>query len=252
MTMSGPTIQTYDRIGVGYARCRHADPRIANRILAALDDAETIVNVGAGAGSYEPVDRQVVGVEPSLTMIRQRPPTAAAVVQGYAEALPFKEKSFAASMAVLTIHHWSDWRAGLREMLRVSRRRVVLFTWDPASAGFWLHEYLPDHLANDRRRFPSLWALQEVLGPVQIIPVAVPHDCQDGFMGAYWRRPTAYLAPEVRGAMSGLATRDASAGITRLAADIANGTWDRRYAGISNLQQLDIGYRLVIASDVAR
>src|SRR5881394_4216880 len=116
--------ETYDQIGVGYTRRRQADTRIAGRILDALGDAETIVNVGAGAGSYEPVDRRVVGVEPARTMIRQRGPTAAAVVRGYAEALPFATGAFAASLAVLTIHHWSDWRAGLREMVRVARQRV--------------------------------------------------------------------------------------------------------------------------------
>ncbi len=249
--MAESAVQTYDRIGVGYARRRQADARIAAYILTALGDAETIVNVGAGAGSYEPADRRVVGVEPAMTMIRQRGPAAAPAVQGSAEALPFVTGAFAAALAVLTIHHWSDWRVGLREMLRVAQQRVVLLTWDPDSTGFWLHDYLPDLLEYDRRIFPTLPALREVAGSVEIVPVPIPHDCRDGFLGAYWRRPVAYFADDVRQAISSLATQDASAGLAQLAADTADGTWERRYANISHLEQLDVGYRLVIVAGAA-
>jgi SAM-dependent methyltransferase len=250
--MTESVVQTYDRIGVGYARRRQADGRIAAHILAALGDTKTIVNVGAGAGSYEPTDRQVVGIEPAMMMIRQRGPTAAPAVCGYAEALPFAAGAFAAALAVLTIHHWSDWRAGLREMQRVARARMVLLTWDPDSAGFWLHDYLPDLLERDKSKFPSLSALQEVTGPAEIVPVPIPHDCRDGFMGAYWRRPAAYLVPDVRQAISTLATGEASVGLERLAADLANGEWERRYGSIAGIEQLDIGYRLVITGGANR
>jgi hypothetical protein len=132
-------------------------------------------------------------------------------------------------------------------MQRVARRRVVLFTWDPGSAGFWLHDYLPDLLKTDRKKFPAVTALQEVTGPAEVVPVPIPHDCRDGFLGAYWRRPSAYLATDVRQSISSLATRDARAGLAQLETDIADGTWERRYATIQNLERLDVGYRLVIA-----
>jgi ubiquinone/menaquinone biosynthesis C-methylase UbiE len=157
------TAQKYDRIGAGYVLRRRPDPRIAVMIWGALGDAESIVNVGAGTGSYEPPGRSVVAVEPATAMIRQRSPFAAPAVRASAEALPFPDASFGAALAVLTIHHWSDWRAGLRELVRVSRRRVVLLTWDPRSTGFWVADYFPTLVDADRLRFPSLGALQEVL-----------------------------------------------------------------------------------------
>jgi SAM-dependent methyltransferase len=209
--MTGPVGQAYDRIGVGYTHKRRPDARIAAQILRALGSAETIVNVGAGAGSYEPDDRRIVGVEPAMTMIRQRGSAAAPVVRGYAESLPFATGAFAAAMAVLTIHHWSDWRAGLREIMRVARERVVLFTWDPASTGFWLHTYVPDLLTGDQKRFPALSTIQAVIGRAEIVPVPIPHDCVDGFLGAYWQRPAAYLEPAVRQAIS--KSHDAGGGI---------------------------------------
>lgn len=248
MTTTKPIGPTYDRIGIGYARRRRPDARIAAQILRALGSAETIVNVGAGAGSYEPVERRVIGVEPAMTMIRQRVPAAAPVVRGCAEALPFATGAFEASLALLTIHHWSDWRAGLREMVRVARKRIVLFTWDPASEGFWARDYWPEFRENDRKIFPALPAIQEVTGVAEVIPIPIPHDCVDGFMGAYWRRPAAYLDPDVRQSISSFAAVDASVGLARLAADISDGTWERRYASISNLEELDLGYRLLIAA----
>jgi SAM-dependent methyltransferase len=205
------------------------------------------VNVGAGTGSYEPAGRRVVAVEPSAAMIAQRGAAAAPVLRGTAEALPLATGAFAASLAVLTIHHWADWRAGLRELARVCRDRIVIFTWDPASPGFWLRDYLPGLLGDDRKRFPELAAIQEETGQATVLPVAVPHDCADGFMGAYWRRPSAYLDAGARAAISSLAAADAGAGLARLAADVASGEWQRRYAGIAVLDELDLGYRLVIA-----
>ena len=239
---------TYDRIGVGYVHRRMPDPRIAAVLWSALGDAESIVNVGAGTGSYEPRDRRVVAVEPAIAMIRQRPTFSAPVVRACAEALPFRDGSFAAALAVLTIHHWSDWRAGLRELVRVSRRKVVLFTWDPLSDGSWLNDYFPHLIDTDRLRFPSLTALQEILGEIEIAAVPIPHDCTDGFMGAYWRRPFAYLDPSVRSAISSLANAASSVSLATLADDLHTGAWEVKHGHVLKRQEIDLGYRLVVAS----
>lgn len=236
----------YDAIGEGYALARQPDPRIAAAILAALGDARSVVNVGAGAGSYEPRDRSVQAVEPSEKMIRQRPDGAAPCVQGAAEALPFATDAFDAAMAVLTIHHWSDWRAGLREMRRVARRRVVLLTFDIDAAPFWLtHDYFPALLQLDRQIMPPLSALERELGAFHATPVPVPHDCIDGFLGAYWRRPERYLDPAVRRSMSSFARIDAEAGLQRLARDLESGAWRACYGDLLALDAFDIGYRLL-------
>lgn len=250
--MEGRTDLTYDRIGSGYPLKRQTDERLAQQIRRALGDADSIVNVGAGSGSYEPVGIRVVGVEPATTMIRLRGTDAAPVVRGRAEALPFAADAFAAALAILTIHHWADWRAGLREMVRVARKRVVIFTWDPASDGFWIRDYMPDLIDRDRRIFPALSAIQGVTGASEVIPIPIPHDCLDGFLGAYWRRPASYHELGVRQAISSLATRDADVGLARLAADLDNGEWARVHAGISKLPQLDVGYRLLVTTKRSR
>jgi SAM-dependent methyltransferase len=243
--------QAYDHIGLGYARSRRSDPRIAAPIQAALRGADTVLNVGAGAGSYEPRDAAVVAVEPSRTMLRQRPPGAAPALRAHAEALPFRDGAFAAALAVLTLHHWRDWRAGLGEALRVSRDKVVLFTWDPDSPGFWFRDYAPELLETDRRRFPRIAALTAALIDPQVVPVPIPHDCVDGFMGAYWRRPAAYLSPEVRAAISSLTDGSAQPALDRLAADLASGAWDRKHGHLRQVDALDLGY-CVVAGRVAK
>jgi SAM-dependent methyltransferase len=239
----------YDTIGVGYSAYRRPDPRLAAHIDAALGAARTVVNVGAGAGSYEPVRRQVVAVEPSAVMVQQRPPGSAPAVRASAAALPFRDAAFDAALAILTVHHWLDWRRGLAELRRVARNRVVLFTWDPEISGFWLtQEYFPDVLETIRHTYPSLAAIADVLGPLDIKPVPIPADCSDGFLGAYWRRPAAYLDPGIRGAMSPLArVRESDPRLTRLAADLTDGTWTGRHGALLGLPDLDIGYRLVVA-----
>ena len=241
--------QRYDRIGVEYARTRRADVRIARAIAAALAGAGSIVNVGSGTGSYEPADREVVAVEPSTTMIGQRAPSAAPVVRAVAESLPFGAGAFQASLSVLSLHHWSDWRTGLRELVRVSRRRVVLMTWDPESQGFWLMtDYFPEMLAADRLRFPTLGALRSELGEIEATPIPIPHDCADGFLGAYWRRPRAYLDPQVRRGISSMAAETSAAGLARLGHDLASGAWERRHGHLLGRDTLEMGYRLVTAS----
>ncbi len=235
----------YDAIGDGYARRRRPDPRIARAIEGALGDARTVLNVGAGTGSYEPRDRDVQAVEPSETMIAQRAIDAAPCVRASAESLPFDDHSFDAAMAILTIHHWSDWRAGLREMQRVASR-VVLLTFDVEASDFWLtHDYLPALAELDRATMPSLDALREMLGDVAVTPVPIPHDCVDGFLGAYWRRPVAYLDPVARASMSSFARIDATAGLERLASDLDDGRWDTLHGHLLMRDTLDVGYRLV-------
>jgi SAM-dependent methyltransferase len=239
----------YDRIGIGYAGYRRPDPRIAARIEAALGPARSVVNVGAGTGSYEPADRTVIAVEPSAEMVRQRAGTAAPAVRGAAERLPLRDHSVDAALAVLTIHHWSDWRRGLAEMRRVARHRVVILTWEPAHHGFWLvQEYFPKIVAMDRESFPTLDGMRSVLGPVEVHPVPVPADCVDGFLGAYWRRPATYLDAGARGAISAFARlRGADETLARLRADLADGSWERRHGHLLELPELDIGYRLIVA-----
>ncbi|MGO1118117.1 class I SAM-dependent methyltransferase [Rhodovibrionaceae bacterium A322] len=238
----------YDTIGINYADLRRPDARIAARIGAALGSAETVLNVGAGAGSYEPRDRQVTALEPSAKMIAQRPAGAAPCVQGFAEDLPFEGGAFDAVMAVLTVHHWSDQARGLRELRRVARGPVVILTFDPDFQGFWLADYLPELISLDDANMPSLNAYAPHLGPVEITTVPVPHDCSDGFLGGYWRRPAAYLDARVRSAISCFWSMNRlEEGLARLAQDLESGGWERKYGELLTREDLDLGYRLVVA-----
>jgi SAM-dependent methyltransferase len=239
----------YDTIGIGYAKRRQPDPRIAARITAALGTCRSVVNVGAGAGSYEPEDRFLIAVEPSIAMLRQRPRTAAPAVQASADRLPFRDRSFDAALAVLTVHHWPRRTEGLAELRRVARERVVLLTFDPEHAAFWLtQDYFPEIIADDRRRFPSVQELAAELGRVELQALPIPADCVDGFLGAYWRRPEAYLDPQVRAAISSFSRFDFSAGLARLTRDLDNGEWLRRHSELLAQSELDVGYRLVVAA----
>lgn len=231
-----------------YANLRQPDPRIAAHIRRALRAARTVLNVGAGTGSYEPADRDVTALEPSAGMIRQRAQDAAPVVQGFAENLPFADDAFDAAMAILTVHHWSDRARGLAEMRRVSRGPVVLLTVDPAHPGCWLTDYFPELRDLDLRQMPLLDDYRRWLGGAEIAAVPIPHDCRDGFLYAYWRRPEAYLDPRVRAAMSSFwAIGGIEAGVARLADDLASGTWNERYGDLLGLSEIDAGYRLIVA-----
>ena len=243
--------QLYDAIGVGYGNSRRPDPRIAAAIVRALGRAETVVNVGAGAGSYEPSDRSVVAVEPSLTMIRQRPVGSAPAVQASATELPFRDAAFAAALAILTVHHWPDRARGLAELARVARARAVIVTWDPATSGFWLvDDYVPEIVEIDRRIFPTIEELETALGRVEVSTLPIPHDCADGFLGAYWRRPHAYLDAGVRSAISTFSKiRALEPGLARLRRDLEDGTWERRYGDLLSRSEIDLGYRLVISKN---
>ena len=242
----------YDTIGKPYARQRRPGPRSAARLTAALGGARSVLNVGAGAGSYEPADRHVVALEPSRVMLAQRARGAAPSVQARAEALPFADRSFDATMAVLTLHHWADRARGLAECARVSRDRVVLLTFDAFADGFWLvRDYFPEFLELDRRQFPALAEYAESFGAraqVTIEAVPVPRDCVDGFLGAYWARPEAYLDPAVRAGISSFARCDTAAGLARLRADLASCAWHARNGELLERDALDIGYQLVVAT----
>ena len=237
----------YDSIGINYAELRRPEPRIAAVIHQALGPARTVLNVGAGTGSYEPVDRQVTAVEPSLEMIRKRTPNAARAIQASADDLPFEDGAFDAAMAILTIHHWPDKQAGLREIRRVTRGPIVLLTFDPAHRP-WLTDYLPQLVSLDEQQMPAMSDYARWLEPVEIKPVLVPHDCRDGFLYAYWRRPEAYLDARIRtGSSSFWAIADAEAGLRRLRQDLESGEWQRRYGALLELDAYDAGYRLVVA-----
>ncbi len=242
----------YDQIGRSYAATRSADPRIAAAILEALGDIRSLVNIGAGSGSYEPQDGiEVVAVEPSQVMIEQRPATAAPAQQGTAEALPLDDEAVDAALAILTVHHWSDIARAWTEIRRVARRRAVFFTWDPSSTGFWLTiDYFPEIQSRDINRFPTLSIFDE-LGSVETRRVPVPHDCADGFLATFWRQPHAYLDPAVRANMSGFAAIGVEAtknGLHDLERDLSDGRWRSRNRSLLDLPLLDVGYRIVICS----
>jgi len=185
-------------------------------------------------------------LEPSAEMIAQRPLGAAPFVQGHAENLPFADDSFDAAMAVLTVHHWTDQPKGLAEMRRVARGPVVILTFDPAIKDFWLFDYLPELIALDEGIFPALPDYEKWLGPVSIAPVPIPADCTDGFLASYWKRPEAYLDPQIRQGISSFwKIADVEPGLSRLASDLDNGEWQRKYGHLLELDAIDAGYRLV-------
>jgi len=242
----------YDVIGTSYTRTRRPDPRIAAKINAALGDAATLVNVGAGTGNYEPEDRVVVAVEPSATMIAQRPPGAAPVLRAFAEALPFADGSFDASLAVFTVHHWPDPERGLAELGRIARRQVFLSFDSGFNHGFWLvSEYFPEIDALDTSSEPhSSVGIARVLDVQSVEPVPVPADCIDGFAACFWNRPEAYVDPDVQAGISCLAmlAPDVLArGTERLRADLASGAWDERHGHLRSMSEIDVGYRLIVA-----
>jgi SAM-dependent methyltransferase len=240
----------YDRAGRTYSLTRQPDPRIGAVIEQALRDMATVANIGAGTGSYEP-SNTVVAVEPSPVMIAQRLADAPAV-RAVAEHLPIGTDAVDASIALLTVHHWSDLAAGILEMIRVARQRVVILTWDDTIfRQFWLlREYLPAVADTDARLAVPISTLISLLGTASIQTVPVPYDCVDGFGGAYWRRPGAYLEETVRAGMSMFALTPKALltnGLERLSADLANGAWQRRHADLLEAPELDLGYRLLVS-----
>jgi SAM-dependent methyltransferase len=244
----------YDDVGHGYRAVRAPDPRFAERIEQALGDAVSVVNVGAGAGSYESPLRKVVAVEPSEVMIRQRPAGAAPALRGVAEALPFLDASVDAATAFLTVHHWSDPGQGLREMRRIARRRVVVLTYVPAIVDpmrRWLTgSYFPSLGALVHARFPSPALYRTCLGEHELRAVPVPADCTDGFLDAYWARPESYLDPAVRAGIfwfREIPAPELATGLRRLEQDLRDGSWDATHGALRAQREHDVGLRLVIA-----
>jgi SAM-dependent methyltransferase len=241
--------QLYDTIGATYTVTRRTEPRIAARVWAALGDARTVLNVGAGTGNYEPGDRDVTAVEPSAVMRAQRPAGAAPCVAASAESLPFEDQSFDAAMAFSTVHHWQDPIAGLREMRRVARR-VVVRTFDTGDPDpFWLtRDYLPEFADLNAGR-PSLTEMARAIG-ARMEPVLIPWDCADGFFEAYWRRPEAYLDEHVRRGISVWARVGPDAeqrAVRSLRDDLASGRWAERNRDLVDLEAAELGARLLIA-----
>ena len=245
----------YEQHGGGYASIRRPDPRIEARVHAALGASRTVLNVGAGAGSYEPANRYVLAVEPSATMRAQRPAGAAPAVDAAAEHLPFDDDSFDAAMATMTIHQWSDVVRGLLEMRRVSRGPVVVLTLDASALSqFWLTDYIPEVLAVEEARFPTLDQVTDALdrgsSEVRVECVPVARDCTDGFGEAFYARPEAFLHPRIRAATSGLVLTDPKAvqrGLDRLEKDLASGAWDQRYGYLRLQPERHGAIRLVTA-----
>ena len=242
----------YDRIGAGYALHRRGDPRLAARIEAALGDARSVLNVGAGAGSYEPAGREVTAVEPSVEMISQRPPGAAPVVRASAESLPFADGSFDVAMAILTAHHWADLDAGLAEMRRVARRRLVILTFDPEPLEeLWINaDYFPETLKLRRPAGAGGGDLAARLPAATVAPVPVPRDCEDRFFAALWGRPELLFDDEVMRPLwiwRSIPEQARRAGRARLRSELDDGTWQRRHGHLLEREEFDVGLRLVVS-----
>lgn len=241
----------YDRTGHTYSKTRQPDSRIAAVIEQELRGMASVANIGAGTGSYEPA-ATVIAVEPSRVMINQRRPNAAPVIQAVAEHLPIRSNAVDAAIALFTVHHWDDASAGVRELIRIARHRVIIFTWDDTVfRQFWLlRRYLPAAAETDARLAIPIADLAALFNQVSILPIPIPHDCSDGFGGAYWRRPQAYLDQTVQDGMSMLALTPKTRlreGLAQLRDDLATGEWASRHADILDKAQLDLGYRLLVA-----
>lgn len=241
----------YGVIGIGYTRYRQPDPGIARFILDALGDAETVLNVGAGAGSYEPVDRRVTAVEPSASMRAQRPGHLPAAIDAVAARLPFGDGVFDASMATFTVHQWPDLRAGLREVRRVTRGPVLILSCAPDELDrFWLNSYAPEVIAVEARRYPPIEAISAMLGGnVEVITVPIPLNCTDGFSEAYYGRPECLLDPGARLANSAWSFVDASVGVrleAELGRDLEKGVWDAKCGHLRTQAELAGSLKLVV------
>jgi SAM-dependent methyltransferase len=245
-----PTVD-YERHGRTYGLLRRTDPRIAAHVHAALGDAHTVLNVGAGTGSYEPSDRWVLAVEPSATMRAQRPPDSAPAIDARAEALPLDDRSVDAAMACVTIHHWQPPAAGLAEMRRVARGPVVILTFDLDGLPAWQKDFLREGLAHERPRFPTMEEIATALGGrTRVERIPTPGDCRDGFFEAFWRRPEALLDPEIRSAQSMWALLEPhveQAMVARLATALESGAWDREHGHLRSHEQFDGSLRLLVA-----
>jgi SAM-dependent methyltransferase len=253
--MPSTEIPRYERIGVGYARTRREDPRLAERIHRALGNARTVVNVGAGAGSYEPRDRHVIAIEPSDVMAAQRPPGLAPAIRASAGALPLRDQSVDAAMAILSVHHWdAEQEPGVREMRRVARGPVVILTYDAeVSARMWLMaDYLPEVAELDRRIFPSIDSVAGWLGgSVRVESLEIGDDTPDWMLGSFWAHPERVLDPGARAATSGFARMDGAV-VDRVVGavrrDLETGVWEQRHGHLRGLRSYDAGLRLIVSA----
>ncbi len=246
-----PPSVDYEQSGSAYTRHRRADPRIAARIQAALGDARSVVNVGAGSGNYEPNDRRVLAVEPSSTMRAQRPAGAAPVIAGHAEALPLDDNAVDGAMAAMTIHHWRSPEVGLAELRRVARGPVVVFTLELEAWPAWQKEYLREGAELDQRRFPTIDHIAAALGGrTRVEEIPTPADCSDGFIEAFWNRPEALLDPDVRASQSlwaMLRPGVEQAIVERLRDALASGAWDEAHGELRQAAEFNGSLRLVIS-----
>lgn len=243
----------YERSGAGYRNQRRTDPRIAAYVHAAIGNARSVINVGAGTGSYEPEDRVVTAVEPSASMRSQRPAHLSVAIDAIAENLPFDDASFDAAMATVTVHQWTDTDQGLREMRRVSRGPVVVLTFDGDALDLlWLANYAPELIAVERRRYPKIDHIVQVLGGKSAVtPIPIPKDCVDGFTEAYYARPERFLNPTVRQSQSAWGFVESEAVeriVSQLRADLESGEWSRRYGAIASQPEFIGSMRLICAT----
>ena len=237
----------YDNIGINYTGTRRTDPKIAEQIYAKLHGAQSIVNIGAGTGSYEPEHIDLVAVEPSAEMIAQRKKDAAPVVKAFADHLPFEDHSFTHAMTVLSMHHWKNRAEAFKEINRVTKQRFLAITWNPKHDCFWLtRDYFPEIYEEDINIFPAMEELYRHFDEVEISPLMIPEDCKDGFLAAYWKRPEAYLNDGVRQAISAFAKmKDPSKGLRELKNDLESGKWKDKNQSILDKESLDVGYVIV-------
>ncbi|MBO9492011.1 class I SAM-dependent methyltransferase [Endozoicomonas sp. G2_1] len=237
----------YDQIGTGYTVTRCTDPKIEAQIKSELVNAKNIVNIGAGTGSYEPEGVNLVAVEPSIEMINQRSPCSYPVKQAKADKLPFPDNYFSHAMTVLSMHHWENRQQAFDEIKRVTTTRFIAITWLPDSAPFWLtRDYFPEIYEIDRQIFPSIHELKKSFKNIEVKPLLIPDDCEDGFLACFWKRPEAYLHKNVRSAISTFSKiTKLELGLEKLKNDLTTGVWNKRNAGLLNKSYIDVGYRIV-------
>ncbi|MEM7163318.1 MAG: methyltransferase domain-containing protein [Bacteroidota bacterium] len=239
----------YDQIGINYALKRQTEPRIATQIWNELKGAGKILNIGAGAGSYEPHEGDLIALEPSSKMIAQRSKHADPVVQGYAESLPFEDKSFSHCMTILSMHHWKDRYKAFKEIKRVTEEKFIALSWDPYANDFWLtRDYFPEIVEMDKLIFPEKEEFDAFFDNVRIERIMIPHDCRDGFLAAYWKKPEAYLEPSVRNSISTFSKiSKLEDGLLKLKKDLESGEWERKNQEVLHQNEIDAGYILISA-----
>ncbi len=240
----------YDEIGINYALKRKSDPRIASQILERLEGAQKVVNIGAGTGSYEPEHIDLIAVEPSIEMINQRSSNAHSVVQGSAESLPFPNNSFTHALTILSMHHWVNREQAFKEINRVATEKFIAITWNPDSDPFWLtRDYFPEIFDLDKRIFPNIKEFESHFDNIEIDPLLIPEDCIDGFLAAYWKRPSAYLDVNVRNSISSFSKiSNLSKGLDKLKSDIDSKKWFHTNESILSKSMLDAGYIIITAN----